>query len=131
MALSKATVFFACPVEQVWRTVTDLSRTAWRSDLVKVEIFDECHFAEHDKSGHVTRFAVTVREPLRVWAFTMENENMTGSWEGVFETAADGTRLHCTERIRAKHWWMRPLVPAYLKHQQRLYLDDLKKGLLK
>ena len=35
------------------------------------------------------------------------------------------------EAIRAKHWWMLPLVPAYLKHQQRLYLDELKKELLK
>lgn len=33
MATSKVTVNFSCPVEQVWQTITDLTNTAWRSDL--------------------------------------------------------------------------------------------------
>ena len=59
------------------------------------------------------------------------NGNMSGSWEGIFETAEGGTLLHCTETVNAKRWWMRPFVPGYLKRQQRLYLDDLRKELLK
>ena len=131
MATSRVTVNFPCSVEQVWQIVTDLSRTAWRSDLKRVEVLDEVHFVEHTKSGYATNFTVTACEPLRRWAFTMENGNMSGSWEGIFEAAEGGTRIHCTETVGAKHWWMRPLVPGYLKRQQKLYLDDLRKELLK
>ena len=130
MAISKVTVHFPCLVEQVWQTVTDLSHTAWRSDLARVETLDESRFVEHTKSGYATEFTVTACEPLRRWAFTMENGNMSGSWEGIFEAAEGGTRLTCTETVNAKHWWMRPFVPGYLKRQQRLYLDDLRKDLL-
>ena len=85
---------------------------------------------EHTKSGYATRFTITDCEPLRFWAFTMENGNMSGSWEGIFESAAGGSRLTCTETVAAKHWWMHPFVPGYLKRQQRLYLNDLRKALL-
>ena len=47
------------------------------------------------------------------------------------ETAESGTRLICTETVTARHWWMYPFVPGYLKRQQKLYLDDLRKILLK
>ena len=131
MATSKVTVHFPCPVEQVWHTVTDLTHTAWRSDLKQVEVLDETHFIEHTKSGYATNFTTTACEPPYFWAFSMENGNMSGSWEGVFEASEDGTRLHCTETVNAKHWWIRPFVPGYLKRQQKLYCDDLRRELLK
>ena len=129
MAPSSVTVHFPCPVERVWQTVTDLMNTAWRSDLKWVEVLDEIHFVEHTKSGYATNFTVTACEPLRRWAFIMENGNMSGSWEGIFEAAEGGTRLACTETVNAKRWWMRPFVPGYLKRQQKLYLDDLRREL--
>ena len=51
MPTSKVTVHFSCPVERVWQTVTDLSNTAWRSDLKRVDVLDESRFVEHTKSG--------------------------------------------------------------------------------
>ena len=131
MATSKVMINFPFPVERVWQTVTDLMNTAWRSDLKEVEVLDETHFVEHTKSGYATRFTITACEPLRRWAFTMANGNMSGSWEGIFELAEGGTQLTCTETVNAKHWWMRPFVPSYLKRQQRLYLDDLRGELQK
>ena len=132
MATSKVTAHFPCPVEQVWQTVTDLTNTAWRSDLKRVVVLDETHFVEYTKSGYATNFTVTACVPLRRWAFTMENGNMSGSWEGSFEAAeGGGALLHCTETVKAKHWWMQPFVPGYLKGQQRLYLDDLRRELQK
>ena len=131
MATSKVIVHFPCPVEQVWQTVTDLTHTVWRSDLSRVKILDGTHFVEHTKSGYATNFTITACEPPRFWAFTMENGNMSGSWEGVFEASEGSTRFHCIETVNAKHWWMRPLVPSYLKRQQKRYLDDLRKELLK
>lgn len=97
MATSKVTVHFPCPVERVWQVVTDLTHTAWRSDLKRVEVLDEAHFVEHTQSGYATNFTVTACEPPRRWAFTMENGNMAGSWEGIFEGLEGGARLHCTE----------------------------------
>ena len=129
MPTSRATVQFPCPVERVWQVSTNLSHTAWRSDLKRLEILDESRFVEHTKSGCATEFTVTACEPLRRWVFTMENGNMSGSWEGIFEAAEGGTRLTCTETVTAKHWWMRPFVPGYLKRQQKLYLDDLRREL--
>ena len=131
MPTSRVTVHFPCPVERVWQTVTNLSHTAWRSDLARVEVLDEAHFVEHTKSGYATKFTVTAWEPLRRWALAMENGNMSGTWEGIFETAEGGARLHCTETVNAKRWWMRPFVPGYLKRQQKLYLDDLRRELQK
>ena len=131
MAISKVTVHFPCPVEQVWQTVTDLSHTAWRSDLKRVDILDETHFVEHTKSGYATNFTVMVCEPFHSWAFAMENDNMSGSWEGIFQEVEGGTQLICTETVMAKHWWMRPFVPSYLKRQHKRYLEDLRKELLK
>lgn len=129
MATSRMTVQFHCPVERVWQVVTNLTNTAWRSDLARVEMLDATHFVEHTKSGYATNFTVTAYEPLRRWAFTMENGNMSGSWEGIFETTEGGTQLHCTETVEAKHWWMCPFVPGYLKRQQRQYIDDLQRKL--
>jgi len=131
MATSKVTVHFPCPVERVWQTVTDLSHTVWRSDLARVDVLDETHFVEHTQSGYATHFTVTACEPFRYWAFTMENSNMSGFWEGIFEAAEGGTRLQCTETVTGKRWWMRPFVPGYLRRQQKRYLDDLRKELLK
>ncbi|WP_130868483.1 SRPBCC family protein [Intestinimonas massiliensis (ex Afouda et al. 2020)] len=131
MAVSKVAVHFSCSVEQVWNTVTDLTHTAWRSDLARVEILDSTHFVEHTKSGYTTSFTVTACEPPRFWAFAMENGNMSGAWEGSFEAEVGGTRLTCTETVAGKHWWMRPFIPGYLKRQQKRYLDDLRKELLK
>ena len=55
MPTSRVTVHFPCPVERVWQVVTDLTNTAWRSDLARVEVLDETHFVEHTKSGYATR----------------------------------------------------------------------------
>lgn len=130
MPTSRVTVRIPCSVDRVWKTMTDLTHTAWRSDLAWVEVLDETHFVEHTKSGYATNFTVTACEPFRCWAFDMENSNMSGSWEGIFETVEDGVRLHCTESVEAKHWWMRPFVPSYLKRQQKRYLKDLYRDLI-
>lgn len=131
MAVSKVTIRFPCPVERLWQTVPDLTHTLWRSDLARVEVLDETHFVEHTKSGYATWFTVTACEPLRFWAFSMENGNLSGSWKGIFEAAEEGSLLTCIETVHAKRWWMRPFVPGYLRRQQKRYLDDLRKELLK
>ena len=56
------------------------------------------------KSGYATNFTVTACEPLRYWAFIMENDNMSGSWEGIFEAAEGGTQpVSYTHLVFS--WW--------------------------
>ena len=94
-----------------------------------VEVLDEARFVERTKSGYATHFVITACAPPRLWALRMENGNLFGSWCGRFAPERGGTRLDCVERAQAKRWWMRPLVPWYLRRQQRRYLEDLREKL--
>ena len=38
MIRAEITAELPCPVERVWRTVTDLSRQEWRGDVERVEV---------------------------------------------------------------------------------------------
>ena len=57
------------PPEQVWQVVTDLTDTAWRSDIARVERTGPGAFVEYTPAGVATRFTVTAQEPCRRWAF--------------------------------------------------------------
>lgn len=129
MVRSEITVRLDCPAEQVWETVTDLSRQGWRSDVERVEITGEASFVEYGKGGFATAFTVTEREPPRRWAFDLENENIQGRWTGDFTDAAGGCTVTFTEEITVKKAWMRAFAGLYVKRQQRQYLADLKKAL--
>lgn len=129
MAISQMTREFSCPVQQVWNVVTNLEDTSWRSDLARVEVLSKTIFVEYTKSGFATTFTVTACEKPTFWAFRMENENMSGHWEGRFASTKAGTQVTFVESVTAKRWWMRPLVPGYLKRQQKAYLADLAKKL--
>lgn len=129
MTISQMTREFSCPVQQVWNVVTNLEDTSWRSDLARVEELSETTFVEYTKSGFATTFTVTACEKPTFWAFRMENENMSGHWEGRFASTKAGTQVTFVESVTAKRWWMRPLVPGYLKRQQKAYLADLAKKL--
>ena len=131
MIKSEITAHIPCPIEKIWDIVTNLHDTTWRSDLKKVEILSEKSFVEYTNGGYATKFTITDCRPPYFWAFDMENGNMTGHWEGHFVPDGDGTRLTFTEHVSPKHWWMRPLIPGYLKKQQKLYMDDLRRELLK
>ena len=129
MAVSQMTRELHYPIQQVWSVVTNLEDTSWRSDLARVEVLSKTTFVEYTKSGFATTFTVTACEKTTFWAFRMENENMSGHWEGRFASTKAGTQVTFVESVTAKRWWMRPLVPGYLKRQQKVYLADLAKKL--
>ena len=129
MAVSQITRELHYPIQQVWSVVTNLEDTSWRSDLARVEVLSKTTFVEYTKSGFATTFIVTACEKPTFWAFRMENENMSGHWEGRFASTKAGTQVTFVESVTAKRWWMRPLVPGYLKRQQKAYLADLAKKL--
>lgn len=113
-------------IKTVWNTVTSLNNYAWRSDLDNLEVIEEGRkFIEHTKEGYATIFTITDFEPMKFYAFTMENDNMKGNWTGTFEEVSDGVKIVFVEEVTAKKIFMKPFVKSYLKKQQALYCKDL------
>lgn len=127
--VSTATTLLPHPPDRVWAAVTDLDRWQWRSDLRRLDRIGEDTFAEYDKTGFPTRFTVTDRRPPTLWAFDVDNANLTGRWTGEFRPENGGTRVTFTETITVKKPWMRLFARGYLRRQQARYLTDLRKAL--
>ena len=129
MAVSKIVAEFEYPVDRVWDVVTDFERYGWRSDLSRTEKLGQDRFIEYTKEGFATVFKVTAAEENRRWELDLDNENMRGRWVGLFSVTDGGTRLEFAENVNAKKFLLRPFIKAYLKKQQVLFMEDLKKEL--
>lgn len=131
MTKSSVKVTIKSDVKKVWNTVTDAAHYHWRSDLSKTEIIDEKHFAEYTKDGYPTTFTVTLTDPFKRWEFQMENTNMKGHWVGIFTEKGESTEVEFTEYVEAKKFYVKPFVKLYLKKQQKQFVYDLEKELMK
>lgn len=129
MAISNVKVSLHCDIQKVWDVVTSLENYSWRSDLSKIEVVNEKQFVEYTKKGYPTTFKITVVEPFNRWEFDLENGNMTGHWIGLFNQKGEYTEINFTEEVVAKKVFMKPFVKAFLKKQQKLYIEDLRKAL--
>ena len=129
MALSTIKAVFNHNIQDVWNVVTSLEKYQWRSDLSKIDVINEKQFIEYTKAGYATTFSVTAFEPPRRWEFDMENSNMKGHWTGIFTSKDEKTEVDFTEDVTAKRIIVKPFIKAFLKKQQGLYIDDLKKEL--
>jgi len=123
---------FCCDGDKLWQVITDNQNYAWRSDLSRIEVMDDMHFVEYTKKNYPTYFTITSKEYLKEYRFHMENTNMKGEWIGKFETLGNGyILLDFTEEVEVKHFIMKLLVKPYLKSQQKRYIKDLEKELMK
>lgn len=130
MATATITVKLKSDITKVWDLVTSLDNYTWRSDLSKIVVLDDGKkFIEYTKDGYPTNFTVTVFEPLKRWEFDIENDNMLGHWIGVFSFKDGETTIDFSEDVTAKKRIMKPFVGTYLKKQQKVYVEDLKKAL--
>ena len=127
--VSTVTALLPYPPERVWAVVTDLENWQWRSDLRRLDHTGADAFTEYDKTGFPTRFTDTDRRPASLWAFDLENANLTGRWAGTFSPEGGGTRVTFTEAAAVKKPWMRPFARGYLRRQQARYLSDLCRAL--
>ena len=127
--VSTATALVPHPPERVWAVVTDLDRWQWRSDLRRLDHAGDDAFTEYGKSGFPTRFTVTDRRPTSLWAFDIDNANLTGRWTGEFQRAEGGAQVTFTEHITPRKGWMRLFTRVYLRRQQARYLADLRRAL--
>ena len=127
--VSSITAVLPYPPERVWAAVTDLDHWQWRSDLSRLERMGEDAFTEYGQGGFPTYFTVTDRRPPSLWAFDIENANLTGRWTGEFQPEGADTRVTFTEHIAPKKAWMRLFAKGYLRRQQARYLEDLRRAL--
>lgn len=115
------------PIETIWHIVTDLRNAEWRSDLSKIEVLeDKKVFIEYTNQGFPTKFVITTYEPLKLYAFTMDNENISGKWVGEFQAISETkTKIIFVEDVSSKKIYMKPFVKGYLNKQQKRYVEDL------
>lgn len=123
---------FKTDIQTLWDTVTDNTDWSWRKDLSKIEIEDETHFTEYTTGGYPTHFTITVKEPLKKYAFKMKNAHTEGTWLGIFEELpGGGTQIEFTEEINLgnpiKDLLCRILKPY--KKMQEQYVYNLKSRL--
>lgn len=130
MAVSNRKETISRDIKTVWEMVTNLKKYEWRSDLSEIEILaGGREFIEYTKDGYMTKFTVTLIEPYSRYEFDMENENMKGHWTGIFTDNGGSTTLDFTEDVAVKKALMKPFAKMYLKHQQKQYMEDLRREL--
>lgn len=130
MATANIKAEFKVDIKKIWDVVTSCTEYEWRSDLSKIEVEDDGKkIVEYTKDGYATEFTITVYEPYKRYEFYMENSNMKGHWTGIFAEADGVVTIDFTEEVYAKKLAMKPFVRMYLKKQQTMYLNDLKKVL--
>ena len=130
--MKKATVIarFHSSIEAVWNIVTDNTAFDWRSDIVKIEVYDDGNrFTEFTKDGFETEFTIVLKKPYERYEFDMKNKNMDGHWIGLFSRDDSGTKIEFTEEVEAANPIMNLFVKAYLKKQQATYITDLRKAM--
>ncbi len=129
MTVSTIKKVFPYPIQQVWNLMTSLDTYAWRSDISEIKVLDDQKFQERSLDGITTTFTITKKEPYRVYAFSIENKNMSGSWEGCLYDIDAGTQVIFTEEVRVKKFYMKPFIKGFLQKQQETYMQDLANAL--
>lgn len=130
MKRATLTATFASNIDKVWRVVTDNSSYIWRSDLSKIVVAaDGNSFTEYTKDNIETQFIITLKKPKERYEFDIKNKNMSGHWVGVFTQTKAGTQIVFTEEVNVSNPIMNLFVGKYLKNQQQIYVQDLKKAL--
>lgn len=132
MIVSSIKVELNCNKEKLWDIITNNKNCFWRSDLLKTEIIDETHFIEYTKKNYPTYFTITSKKKLKEYKFTLKNTNIEGKWSGIFTKLKNGNiELIFTEEINVSNFIMKLFAKSYLKKQQKNYINDLKKELIK
>ena len=129
MISSTITAYIPCDSRRVWDALTDAEAyPRWRSGVSRTELTPD-GFIEYAPSGFATRFTVTQRKECALWGFDIENDNLTGSWQGELSSAGNGTLVTFTELVRPKNPILLPLVKPYLRRRQRRFVEELKAAL--
>ena len=129
MAYSERTVFFPYNSQAVWDVVADFDNAAWRGDIVRTEAAGPGRFVEYTAGGIRTTFFIRESVAPSTLALDLENVNLTGSSTLELRPAPGGTTVQMCEQVKAKKWFLTPVVSLYLKRQQAAYAAALEREL--
>lgn len=132
MIQSKIKKVFSCDLEKLWNIITNNEDFLWRSDLSKIVIVDDTHFIEYAKNNYPTYFTIMKKEKYTAYCFDIENTNIRGKWIGKFRDIGNGmVELEFMEEVDVNHFVMKILAKPYLKKQQKRYMKDLEKEVMR
>ena len=130
MPIVKMCAEFSCPVERVWRTVTDLEHWSWRSDIRGMWSNSGGRtFVELSRDRTHTYFQITAFAPRRWYALNMESEKLSGRWECYFSQAGAGTQVEFTMEAQFKRPMPGFRTAVCLRRRQKQYITDLRRAL--
>ena len=119
-------------IERVWALITAYDNyTSWRSDLKRVDVVAGRFFMETTKDNKRLMFTITRSEPCSLLCLDMKNDVLWGSWTGRLSEDKAGTIIEIIEEVYTNKLLLRPLLKGYLKRQQAIFIEDLKRVLNK
>lgn len=130
MARVSEKVVLSADIQRVWELIASYGNyVSWRSDLKSVDGVTDNIFMETSKDNKRLMFYITQREPYSLLCFDMKNDVIQGHWTGKLSEADGKTILEMTEEAYTKKLLLKPVLNRYLKKQQSLFIEDLKRAL--
>lgn len=130
MARVSEKVVLSADIQRVWELIASYGNyVSWRSDLKSVDGVTDNIFMETSKDNKRLMFYITQREPYSLLCFDMKNDVIQGYWTGKLSEADGKTILEMTEEAYTKKLLLKPVLNRYLKKQQSLFIEDLKRAL--
>ena len=130
MARVSEKVVLSADIQRGWELIASYGNyVSWRSDLKSVDGVTDNIFMETSKDNKRLMFYITQREPYSLLCFDMKNDVIQGYWTGKLSEADGKTILEMTEEAYTKKLLLKPVLNRYLKKQQSLFIEDLKRAL--
>ncbi len=123
-------VILSADIERVWELLTSYDKyTLWRSDLKMVDVVGDKYFMETSTDNKRLMFYIIRSEPCSLLTLDFKNDILSGSWTGRLRKENEKTVLDITEELYTKKWLLRPFINGYLKKQQAVFIEDMKRAL--
>lgn len=123
-------VILSADIERVWELLTSYDKyPLWRSDLKMVDVVGDKYFMETSTDNKRLMFYIIKSEPCSLLTIDFKNDILFGSWTGRLCKENEKTVLDITEELYTKKLLLRPFIKGYLKKQQAVFIEDMKRAL--
>lgn len=123
-------VILSADIERVWELLTSYDKyPLWRSDLKMVDVVGDKYFMETSTDNKRLMFYIIKSEPCSLLTIDFKNDILSGSWTGRLRKDNEKTVIDITEELYTKKLLLRPFIKGYLKKQQAVFIEDMKRAL--
>lgn len=92
--MAEEIAIFKSSLEDVWEIVTDFDKSAWRTDIVEVDIAeDRKSYTETDINGVKTKYTIVENTPMKKYRVEFENTKIKGYLQAEFELKDIGSQV--------------------------------------